>query len=146
MSYSYRDFVVCPPMYRTTPLWYLDGLSEILLQFSAIMDAERPRNLLLLGSFPNPELESDGVHLTPYSGYQYVLHLFDKTCDLIRSQKQTPEAFVISHTESLRSLEDRVVVLEKDHQRLNKVILTFISYYVSCPGFFILPSALLWSL
>ena len=108
-------------MYRTTPLWYLDGLSEVLLKFSSIMDPERPKNLLLLPSFPNPVLEADGVHLLPYSGYEYVLHLFDSACNLMRSLTQSPEDFVIAHTESIRSLEDRVVVLERVQQRTTQV-------------------------
>ena len=115
-------------MYRTTPLWYLDGMSEILMKFSSVMNPERPKNFLLLNSYPNPDLEADGIHLTPYSGYGYVLHLFDDTCDLIKSLRRTPEEFVISHSESIRSLEDRVVVLEKDHQRLNKVLFFLLSH------------------
>ena len=114
-------------MYRTTPLWYLDGLGEILSMFSSVMNPDRPRNLLLLKSFSHPELESDGVHLTPYSGYQYVQYLFDSTCELLQAQSQPPEAYVIAHTEAIRSLEDRVVVLEKDHQRLNQVIVLAIT-------------------
>ena len=108
-------------MYRTTPLWYLNGVSEILMKFSTLMDPDRPKNMLLLKSFPNPVLESDGVHLNPYSGFEYVLHLIDCTCNLIQSLTQSPESFVITHAESIRTLEDRVIVLEKDHQRLNQV-------------------------
>ena len=108
-------------MYRTTPLWYLDGISEILQTFSRLMSKSRPRNLHLLSSFSNPVLEADGVHLTPYSGYEYVLHLFDSTAELIRGLSDPPEAFVLAHSESIRALEDRVVVLEKGQQRLTQV-------------------------
>ena len=106
-------------MYRTTPVWYLDGLGDVMLKFSSTMSSDRPRNLLLGPSFPNPVLDSDGVHLTPYSGYGFVLHLFDAAADLIKSLAQSPETFVLSHNESIRALEDRVVVLEQDHRRLN---------------------------
>ena len=109
-------------MYRTTPVWYLDGLSDILIRFSAIMSQDRPRNLLLLDSFPSPDLESDGVHLTPYSGFEYVSFLFENVNKMIKSLKRSPEEFVVAHTEALRSLEDRVIVLEKDHRRLDRVV------------------------
>ena len=91
------------------------------MKFSTIMSANCPKNLHLLRSFQNPVLESDGVHLTPYSGYSYILHLFDSTNELLQSLKSSPEAFVLTHHESIRALEDRVVVLEKDHRRLNQV-------------------------
>ena len=121
--FYFRYFVVSPPMYRTTPVWYLDGLSEVMMRFStAFPPADRPRNLIIISSFPNPALESDGVHLNPYSGFEYVLHLFDRTEAAIASLSKSPESFVIENTESIRALENRVVVLEKDHQRLNKVV------------------------
>ena len=109
-------------MYRTTPVWYLDGISEVLLQFSSILNHDRPRNLMLLSSFPRPVLESDGIHLTPYSGYEFVLHLFDSAELLVKSLSKPPEVFVLTHNESIRALEDRVVVLEQDHRRLNHVV------------------------
>ena len=107
-------------MYRTTPLWYLDGLSDILMKFSSIMATDRPRNLLLGRSFASPVLEVDGVHLTPYSGFEFVLHLFDEASSLVKGLANSPETFVLQHTESIRALEDRVVVLEQDHRRLNR--------------------------
>ena len=110
-------------MYRTTPTWYLDGLSQVMLHFSSTMSTpEKPRNLLLISSFPSPDLESDGVHLTPYSGYEYVLYLFDSSESALKSLSKSPESFVIDHSESIRTLEDRVVVLERDHQRLNRFV------------------------
>ena len=109
-------------MYRVTPVWYLDGLNEVHQNFSKLMSQGRPRNLLLMSSFPNPALEADGVHLTPFSGLEYVVYLFDKSLELVKSQKDSPEAFVLAHTESIRGLEDRVVVLEQDHRRLNRQV------------------------
>ena len=117
---SFRVFIVMPPMYRTTPLWYLDGLNDILLKFSSVMNIDRPKNLLLASSFPSSVLEVDGVHLTPYSGYEFILHLFDEAARLIKGLSKTPETFVLENTESIRALEDRVVVLEQDHRRLSK--------------------------
>ena len=67
--------LICPPMYRRQPLWYREGLPEILTKFSAIMSPV-PR-VQLMPSFPTPSFENEGVHLTPYSGLEYVLHLFD---------------------------------------------------------------------
>ena len=32
--------LVCPPMYRSSPLWYRDGLSEVMGKFSQIMTKE----------------------------------------------------------------------------------------------------------
>ena len=97
-------------------------MSEILIKFSSVMNLDRPKNLLLLDSFPNPDLENDGVHLTPYSGYEYVSFLFENVNKMIRNLSLSPEAFVVAHSEAIRSLEDRVVVLERDHRRLNKTV------------------------
>ena len=67
---------ICPPMYRLAPIWYREGLPEILQKFSDVMKA-RPDNSFLMPSFPTPQFQSDGVHLSPYSGLEFVLHLFD---------------------------------------------------------------------
>ena len=34
-----RAFLLSPPMYRQTPLWYRDGLPEILTKFSSVLRA-----------------------------------------------------------------------------------------------------------
>ena len=70
-------FLISPPMYRLHPTWYRDGLPEIMTLFSQTMSQERPANLHLIPSFPTPAFESDGVHLTAYSGLEFILHLFD---------------------------------------------------------------------
>ena len=56
---------VCPPMYRTAPLWYRDGMPHVLATFqSSVRDlVDRPANLWVMPSFAKPILESDGVHL-----------------------------------------------------------------------------------
>ena len=61
-------FFMCSPMYRTTPIWYRDGLPEILVKFSRMWELleDRPHNLLLLPSFQRVQLDADGVHLTPF--------------------------------------------------------------------------------
>ena len=117
-----RYWVLAPPMYRLTPLWYLDNLSEIMVKFSSVMSEDRPRNLLLLPSFSNPSLEADGVHLSPYSGYNFILYLFDTSASLVAQSKKPPASRELAgqQNESIRCLEDRVSVIEQDHRRLNR--------------------------
>ena len=117
-----RHWLLAPPMYRTTPLWYMDGLAEIMIKFSAVMSFERPSNLIMLPSFPCSDLESDGVHLTPYSGSEFVLHLFDSAENLIKNLKLSSSALIGLQSESIRSLKDRVSVIEQDHKRLNQSV------------------------
>ena len=115
-------FLISPPMYRSFPLWYRDGVSEILQKFSSMM-CSKPSgvpNIHLLPSFPTPLFEADGIHLTPYSGLEFILHLFDSSTELIKTLTSRPEEVVIRNVESSRVLEDRVMVLEQDHRRLNK--------------------------
>ena len=100
----------------------MDGLSEILVKFSSCFKEDRPKNLFLLPSFANPVLEVDGIHLTPYSGFQFVIDLFDQAEEIIiNSRKPAATVMAIQH-ETVRVLEDRVCVLEQDHQRLNKSV------------------------
>ena len=110
--------LVAPPMYRKTPLWYRDGIAEILLKFSSIMKNRRC-SVHLLPSFATPELIDDGVHLTPYSGMEFVLHLFRSSETLIESLSATIDEIVLTNQETTRAIEDRVVALEQDHRRLN---------------------------
>ena len=83
-----RNWFLSPPMYRTTPVWYLDGLPEILIKFSEMYRVDKPPNLHLLPSFQFPDLEADGVHLLPYPGLQYVVSLFDDAFEALRAQKR----------------------------------------------------------
>ena len=62
---------VAPPMFRARPYWYNTALPEILVEFSNILSDGRPTNLRLLDSFPTPEFQADGVHLTAYSGLRF---------------------------------------------------------------------------
>ena len=117
-----RTYMISPPMYRAAPTWYREGLSEILIQFAQVMHHEKPPNLHLLPSFASPELGPDGVHLTPFSGLEFVLHLFDSANDVLDSLEMSPEDKSLRTAASNRVLEDRVVVLEQDHRRLNKVV------------------------
>ena len=118
-EYPERYWFLSPPMYRTSPVWYLDGLPEIMLKFSELMKMDRPRNLYLLPSFPNVGLEADGIHLNPYSGLQFVVHMFDSAASIIEDLKKPNSVANSSQSESIRCLEDRVHVLEQDHRRLN---------------------------
>ena len=115
-------FLVAPPMYRSFPIWYRDGVSEVVQKFSSMMSNKPPDvlNVHLLPSFPTPSFEVDGIHLTPYSGLEFILHLFDSSNELIKTLTSTPEAVVIRNVESSRVLEDRMMVLEQDHRRLNR--------------------------
>ena len=117
-----RYWFLAPPMYRTSPVWYLDGLPEILLKFSELMKVDCPKNLHLLPSFPNMCLEADGVHLNPYSGLEFVVHMFDSAASIIDNAKKPVQAICSLQSESIRCLEDRVHVLEQDHRRLNSSV------------------------
>lgn len=113
------SFLLCPPMYRTVPIWYREGLPEILRKFSEMMK-ERPANSYMMPSFPSPSYDPDGVHLTAYSGLEFVLHLFDNINSVLSSLEMDPESRSSTASEASRVLEDRVMVLEQDHRRLNQ--------------------------
>ena len=51
---SLRVFI-CPPMNGSTPLWYPDRISEVMLKFSALAPKleTRPGNLFMMPSYPN---------------------------------------------------------------------------------------------
>ena len=118
-----RWYLLSPPMYRSFPVWYREGLPEIMRLFSqAFSPAERPQNLLLLTSFSTPEFDSDGVHLTAYSGLEYIMHLFDSAEEAIGAAAMPVEETTVKTSESIRVLEDRVMVLEQDHRRLSRVV------------------------
>ena len=55
----------------------------MLLKFSSILKS-RPENLHLMSSFGTPELIDNGVHLTPYSGLEYLLYLFDQAGGVVQ--------------------------------------------------------------
>jgi len=115
------SILVAPPMYRTHPVWYRDGLPEILTKFSSCMSVGDSR-LCLLPSFATPEFEADGIHLTSYSGLEFILHLFDSAAAaaaLSDADVECDEKFKKS-IESSRLLEDRMVAIEQDHRRLSR--------------------------
>jgi len=113
------DFLICPPMYRRSPLWYRDGLSEILKKFSSMMSVSPPKNLHLLPSFPCPDFDSDGVHLTPYSGLEFIFHLFDSSKKALELRPLSSDERLPTSCEAIRVLEDRMMAYEQDHKRLN---------------------------
>lgn len=115
-----RAFLVCPPMYRRQPLWYRDGLSEVLGRFSSELMRDKPINLFAMPSFPTPDFEADGVHLSAFSGLEFVLHLFDSATSILDSLALDPVSRDSKSGEATRLLEDRVVALEQDHRRLNQ--------------------------
>ena len=79
----------------------------------------RPASSFLMPSFPTPKFESDGVHLSAYSGLEFVLHLFDSVNSILDLQQLDPDSRSVVSSEATRVLEDRVMVLEQDHRRLN---------------------------
>lgn len=109
---------VSPPMYRSSPLWYREGLPEILQKFSSVMQ-KKPVNTFLLPSFSSPKFEQDGVHLTAYSGSEFVLHLFDSVKTVLTQLELKPPENLIATNENVRVLEDRMLVIEQDHRRLS---------------------------
>ena len=115
-----KFFLVSPPMYRMHPAWYSDGLPEIMTLFSQNMSLEKPANLHLMPSFPTPCFEPDGVHLTAYSGLEFVIHLFDSAQELLENQSLSTPDQLVKSLESTRALEDRMMALEQDHRRLVK--------------------------
>ena len=111
---------VSPPMYRQHPEWYRNGLPEILTKFSKMLSALRSPAFHLLPSFSAQDLVDDGIHLTPYAGLKFVVHLFDSSLDAIKSCSATMPVAVGQVTESSRALEDRVVVLEHGQRHLRR--------------------------
>ena len=114
-------FLVSPPMYRMFPIWYRDGLPEVLKKFSDTM-VQKAANVHLLPSFATPSFESDGVHLTPYSGLEFVVFLFDSAMTLAETISSQPEEVLLKNCETSRVLEDRMMALEQDHRRLNNYV------------------------
>ena len=121
-AFPARTYLLSPPMYRSSPLWYREGLPEIMSLFSQAMMADKPLNLHLLSSFATPDFESDGIHLTAYSGLEFILHLFDGAADLLASLTLPEPERSARGSESTRVLEDRMMSLEQDHRRLNRVV------------------------
>ena len=114
-------FFVAPPMYRLFPIWYRDGMSEVMKRFSDSLAGKEP-NLHLLPAFSTPSFQADGVHLTPYSGLEFVVHLFDSALHMIETFSSRPEQVLTLNCETSRVLEDRMMALEQDHRRLNTVV------------------------
>ena len=73
-------------------------------------------------SFATPDFEADGIHLTAYSGLEFILHLFDGAADLLANLALPLPERAVKGSESTRVLEDRMVSLEQDHRRLNRVV------------------------
>ena len=121
-TYPDRFFMISPPMYRTAPIWYREGLSEIMSVFSQTFSTDKPDNLILLPSFSTPAYEADGVHLTAYSGLEFIHYLFDSSQEALETLSLAAPDLAQKSSESTRVLEDRVLVLEQDHRRLGRVV------------------------
>lgn len=114
-----RKYLVSPPMYRRSPIWYRENVSEVLNRFSSSYEKVDAPNLSLLPSFPSPVFEADGCHLNAYSGLQFVMHLFESSTKLLETLIAVPEVRESRATESNRLLGDRVVALEQGLIRLS---------------------------
>ena len=121
-AFPTRLYLISPPMYRASPTWYREGLPEVLTLFSQLLTDGKPGNLHLLPSFATPDFGPDGVHLTPFSGLEYILHLLDSAHNLMAFLEAPLDEVAVKVCESTRVLEDRVVALEQDHRRLNRVV------------------------
>ena len=76
-------------------------------------------NMHLLPNFAMPEFEHDGIHLTTYSGLEFVLHLFDVVQELLEGPFVGVKGVASKNRESTHVLADHVVALAQDHCRLN---------------------------
>lgn len=95
-------------------------MPEILTLFSSsfVQSVLGVPNLFAFPSFPTPVFEEDGVHLNPYSGYEFVLYLFDTAKTLLASIGSSTEVRQTSSIESIRALEDRVMAVEQGQKCL----------------------------
>ena len=113
-----RSYLISPPMYRKSPLWYRDSMPEIMTKFSEVM-SDRRDSVHLMASFSSPVFDDDGIHLTPYSGLEFVLHLFDEATSILDGIGSSISEATSKTSEVSRVLQDRVMALEQDHRRLN---------------------------
>lgn len=81
------------------------------------MTSDRPANLFLIPSPVRQELAPDGINLTPVAGLHYVIHLFDRSIELIN--QISPAQQQSSIIEAVRSHDDRISYLENKHLFLN---------------------------
>ena len=109
--------VLAPPMYRPKPYWYRQQLTEVAGQLSKIFGSNQPNNFHLLPSFTNQDL-IDGINLTPVAGLHYIIHLFDKTVEVLANAQSVAEAQLVAVQEVARSHDDRIAYLEHDHSQL----------------------------
>jgi len=117
-----RKYLLCPPMFRPRPVWFREGMPEILQKFSSLMSSDQPKNLFLMPSFPTPDYENDGVHLTPYAGVEFLIHLFDSARTLLTLASAKTPAKVEHGAEATRVLEDRMVAVEQSQRLMVKAL------------------------
>ena len=107
-------------MFRRSPSWYQQNLTQVATRFSSIFNSDKPENLNLLPSFSCQDLMSDGVFLSPVSGLHYMLHLFDQTDLQLSSRDMSGTAQFNQVKETVRHHEDRMVFLESRNQQLQQ--------------------------
>jgi hypothetical protein len=107
-------------MYRLYPIWLRDSLPEVLTEFSSSFAkaAVQVTNLHAMPGFPTPTFESDGVHLTPFAGSKFVLHLFARSKMILDNLSARVEDRTSTVSEEARAYGDRLIAVEQDHRRL----------------------------
>jgi len=115
-----RVVLVCPPMYRQSPIWYRENLPEVMTRFSSSFARSSLliKNLFAMPSFATPVFESDGTHLTPASGHEFILHLFARAQMILDALIVSPDG-PTSGDEDVWVLQDRVMATELDLRRLS---------------------------
>ena len=119
-SRSELKVLLSPPLYLNRPAWYRNGLSQIGSRFSSCFSSLS--GMWLLPGFSSQELLPDGVHLTPVSGLHYLLQMFDQSESILSNLADAPEKHLLRGLEFSRQVNDRLIYLERDHDRLSHVV------------------------
>ena len=109
--------LLAPPLYRPRPYWYRQQMIEVAGQLSKIFSTSPPPNFRVLPSFTNQDSQ-DGVNLTPVAGLHYIIHLFDKTVEVLANAQSAAEVQLVAVQELSRTHGDRLTYLEHDHNTL----------------------------
>jgi hypothetical protein len=60
--------LIFPPMLRRQPYWYARWHSSIMIMFDSAYRQPDIAGVYVLPSYPSPEFDLDGIHLTMDSG------------------------------------------------------------------------------
>jgi len=74
------SFFLAPPTLRTTPEWYGKIQLQVTMLVYKHLKELQPRLVPLPAFLMDPTgLDSDGVHFSATTGFDYVIHLIDKS-------------------------------------------------------------------